>query len=149
LPGQSPASYLASSLERAFESTIPQLLSRTINSTIPCDGGVDSEGDPRVSFRVVVDGDGSLVVGGDNRRPLWYSQKYASRSTDIPMAKGTEMRLIEAEAQLQGGQVQGAVSLISNVRAYHGLDPVSATSRTQAWDLLIRERGVELWLEGR
>jgi starch-binding outer membrane protein, SusD/RagB family len=113
------------------------------------DGGVESEGDPRVSFRVVLDGDGSQVVGGDNRRPLWYSQKYASRSTGIPMAKGTEMRLIQAEAQLRGGQVQAAVSFINDVRAHHGLDPVSATSATEAWDLLVRERGIELWLEGR
>lgn len=112
-------------------------------------GEVDSEGDPRVSFQAVLGEDGSPVVGGDNRRPLWYSQKYPSRSSGIPVAKGTEMRLIEAEAQLRNGQVQGAVSLMNEVRANHGLDPVSATNQQEAWDLLVRERGVELWLEGR
>src|SRR5690606_35041784 len=38
---------------------------------------------------------------------------------------------------------------INEVRAHHDLDPVSAGSTDDAWQLLMKERGIELWLEGR
>ena len=73
-----------------------------------------------------------------------------ARSTSgIPLAKGTEMRLIEAEARLRSGDVAGAIERINVVRAHHGLDPVNAGSTAEAWPLLMKERGLELWLEGR
>jgi starch-binding outer membrane protein, SusD/RagB family len=53
-----------------------------------------TEGDPRVEFMY------RTQLGGDNRRPYWFAQKYTSRNDDIAIVKGTEMRLIEAEAAL-------------------------------------------------
>jgi hypothetical protein len=59
------------------------------------------------------------------------------------------MRLIEAEALLRGGNVSGAVAKINEVRARHGLSAASAGNAAEGWVLLMRERGLELFLEGR
>jgi hypothetical protein len=112
-------------------------------------GRVTSEGDPRVRYQVAVTAAGAIRQGGDNRRPLWFTRKYADRSAGIPLAKGTEMRLIEAEAALRNNDISGAVGRINEVRAFHSLPSVSAGTVDEAWVLLMKERGIELWLEGR
>jgi len=115
-------------------------------------GKVASEGDPRVSYlslAATVDGNPAEMIGGDDRRPFWFAQKYTSRNDDIAIAKGTEMRLIEAEASLRGGDLAGALTLINDVRSLHGLSAVSAADLDEGWELLMKERGIELWLEGR
>ncbi|MGI9182193.1 MAG: RagB/SusD family nutrient uptake outer membrane protein [Longimicrobiaceae bacterium] len=38
---------------------------------------------------------------------------------------------------------------INEVRAFHSLPSVSAGTVDEAWVLLMKERGIELWLEGR
>ena len=111
-------------------------------------GAVDTDGDPRVTFASRLD-DGSVEIGGDGRRENWRPQKYPSRDSNHPIVKGTEMRLIEAEAALVAGNIGGAISGINTVRSHHGLDAVSADSQEEAWYLLQRERGIELWVEGR
>lgn len=111
-----------------------------------------SEGDPRVPYRSLSgtsDGNPVELIGGDNRRPFWFAQKYTSRNDAIPIAKGTEMRLIEAEARLRSNDVPGAVAAINEVRAFHGLADAAAANVDEAWQLLMKERGIELWLEGR
>ncbi|HSH46022.1 MAG TPA: RagB/SusD family nutrient uptake outer membrane protein [Longimicrobiales bacterium] len=116
------------------------------------DGLPDPEGDPRVPYTVpieVVEGQASYVEGGDQRRPNWEPYKYPARETNTAVAKGTEMRLIEAEAALLDGSVGDAVDLINEVRAHHGLGAVSAATVDEGWALLMKERGIELWLEGR
>jgi starch-binding outer membrane protein, SusD/RagB family len=112
-------------------------------------GGTQSEGDPRAPFRLVTNAQGNPQIGGDNRRPVWRAEKYPSRATGIPLAKGTEMRLIEAEARLVANDVPGAVAKINEVRTFRALQPVTAATAAEAWPLLMRERGLELWLEGR
>lgn len=119
---------------------------------VETNGAVESEGDPRAPFTVVLeDGEPSTQNHhGDGDRPLWYSGKYPTRDTAIPIVKGTEMRLIEAEAALvDNGDIGAAIELINQVRAHHGMDEASAASEEEAWELLMRERGLELWLEGR
>jgi starch-binding outer membrane protein, SusD/RagB family len=111
-------------------------------------GEVDTDGDPRVPFNSR-NADGEVVIGGDGRRENWYPRKYPSRDTNIPMAKGTEMRLIEAEAALVGGDVAGGIAGINAVRTHRGLEPVATTDLEEAWYLLQRERGLELYAEGR
>ncbi len=106
-------------------------------------------GDPRVTYRPMVNAQGNQQIGGDNRRPVWRSEKYPARNSSIPLAKGTEMRLIEAEALLRAGNVPGAVGKINEVRTHHGLAAASASTPAEGWQLLSRERGIELWLEGR
>ncbi len=107
-------------------------------------GELSTEEDPRVPFEYH-----STRQGGDNRRPLWRIKKFSSRSDDIPIAKGTEMRLIEAEAELIDNNYEAAIDLINEVRNFRGVDEVSADNINEAWELLQKERGLELWLEGR
>ena len=59
------------------------------------------------------------------------------------------MRLVEAEAALRDGDMGAAVGKINEVRAFAGVDPVAPSSMDEAWALLKRERGIDLWLEGR
>jgi starch-binding outer membrane protein, SusD/RagB family len=107
-------------------------------------GTLATEGDPRASFRYR-----DAMGGGSPQRPYYFIEKYTSRNDDIAIAKGTEMRLIEAEALLRGGSVGAAVDKINEVRAHHGLANASAATANEAWELLMKERGLELWLEGR
>jgi starch-binding outer membrane protein, SusD/RagB family len=114
-------------------------------------GVPEPEGDPRVpySIPIVTTGTVRYVIGGDQRRPNWEPQKYPSRGTNVAVAKGTEMRLIEAEAALLDSNVPVAIGKINEVRALHGVPAVSASTVDEAWPLLMKERGIELWLEGR
>lgn len=99
--------------------------------------------DPRVPWR-----DMNQTSGG-GVKPFYRQLKYTSRAHDIPLAKGHEMRLIEAEAMLRQGDRDGAIGKINYVRNRVGVPPVSATTDQDAWLALDRERNFELWLEAR
>lgn len=106
--------------------------------------------DPRVPF----DSSLTILVGdaavGALGRVRWYFQtKYPTLASPINLATGWEMRLIEAEVKLVAGDVAGALTLINGRRTSLSLAPVTATNATEAWAALKRERGIELWLEGR
>ena len=106
--------------------------------------------DPRVPF----DSSATVLVGdaavGNLGRVRWYFQtKYPDRITGINLASGWEMRLIEAEVKLIGGDVAGAMAIINARRTGLSLAPRTAANATEAWAVLKRERGIELWLEGR
>lgn len=122
-------------------------------------------GDPRVIYEVHTKDDGDVFIGPDGRRP-WYSQrKYTDNGADIPLIKGTELRLIEAEARLLEGDIPGMVSKLNEVRTYRNatkpsdgpwndnplemLDAGDIADLDEAWAVLMKERGIELWLEGR
>src|SRR5690625_149608 len=108
--------------------------------------GTDT-GDPRVRYLPFIDSDTTSL---DQRRPFYRQMKYTSRGSNIAIAKGTEMRLIEAEAALIGGDISTMTTKINEVRDHHGLEPLSTPSDIdEAWELLMKERGIELWLEGR
>ena len=87
----------------------------------------------------------------------WKNQrKYTSRTADQRIVSGWEMRLLEAEAQLNSGNWQAAMTLINRVRTRNisdtteeALDPWVASSLEEAWTYLKRERYIEFWLEGR
>lgn len=106
------------------------------------------DGDPRIPFRVTDEtGDAAVQCCG---QVLWWPQtKYEDSGSDIPLSKGTEMRLIEAEAMLVGGDWQGAMGKINALRSAAGMDAAMATNTSEAWTALKRERGIVLWLEGR
>jgi starch-binding outer membrane protein, SusD/RagB family len=112
-------------------------------------GFVETEGDPRVRFEVRRNAQGAVINGGDNRRPLYYAHKYASTGENIPIVKGTEMRLIEAEAYLLDGQWQNALGKINEVRAFRELDDLQTSNLDETRVALMKEKGIELWLEGR
>lgn len=117
-------------------------------------------GDPRTPW--AVDPNHSVAVGslsGFGQVPYLPQQKYPSRDDDINLATGWEMRLVEAEAILQGagsGSFNDAMTLINHVRTRNisdndgqALAPWVANSAEEAWTFLKRERNIELWLEGR
>lgn len=81
---------------------------------------------------------------------LWYFQtKYDKTSSPINLVTSREMRLIIAESLLRSGDWQGAMSEINSRRAELSVPPWPATNLAEAWTALGRERGIELWLEGR
>jgi hypothetical protein len=81
---------------------------------------------------------------------LWYFQtKYDRTSSPINLVTWREMRLIVAESLLRSGDWQGAMSEINSLRADVRVAPWPASSLADAWTALGRERGIELWLEGR
>src|SRR5690606_20496655 len=81
--------------------------------------------------------------------PHFRQEKYPERGSDIPLVKGTEMRLIEAEALLLNGDVAGAMAKINEVRDFWELPDLSAADADEAWDHLDNERHLTLWLEAR
>lgn len=106
-------------------------------------------GDPRVPWDTLYDEGGSIRKGQDGQTPAFQQQKYATLGDDIPLAKGTEMVLLRAEALLMDSDVPGAVGLINQERAFYGLDDAAASTLDEAWELLQKERGAVLWIEGR
>jgi hypothetical protein len=98
--------------------------------------------DPRIPF------ERTTALGSSGTKPFYFQLKF-KRDTDIPLAKGPEMRLIEAEVLLRGGDIPGAVSKINQVRTAAGVPTVTATTAAQAWVALDHERYVVLWLEAR
>ena len=106
--------------------------------------------DPRVAWGADPKfpvGDGA--VGSLGRVPWHFEMKYTKKESSINLSTGWEMRLIEAEARLAGGDVPAAMLLVNKHRLALGLLPWNATTSDDAWTALKRERGIEFWLEGR
>jgi starch-binding outer membrane protein, SusD/RagB family len=96
------------------------------------------------------------ALTGFGQVPFVQQRKYTTADSDIPLASGWEMRLIEAEALLTQGSWEQAMTLINQVRTRNvstttgqPLEPWTANSLTEAWAFLKRERYLELWLQGR
>lgn len=119
-------------------------------------------GDPRTPWKdCSTPGDcpSGFQGAGDGDNPNYQQMKYLDEGADIPLVKGTEMRLIEAEAALRDSDLITFNLNVNEVRTFHGLASVTATSvgsgftgdRTSmtGWDILERERLLTLWLEGR
>jgi starch-binding outer membrane protein, SusD/RagB family len=114
-------------------------------------------GDPRVPSTVDPTKEFSTgSLSGFGQVPFVIQQKYPAGDTDIRLASGWEMRLVEAEALLNQGQWQQAMDLINEVRTRNvsdssgeALQPWTAGSLEEAWRYLKRERRIELWMEGR
>ncbi len=103
--------------------------------------------------------------GADGETIHYRQEKYPTRDDDIPLVKGTEMRLIEAEAALVAGDLTMAMAKINEARAHHNLAPLESDgtigtitggaegganpTSMSGWDILDRERHLTLWLEGR
>ncbi len=129
--------------------------------------GTVGAGDPRTPWTdCSAEGSGCPSGNGADGQTIHVRQeKYPTRDDDIPLVKGTEMRLIEAEAALMAGDLAGAMAKINEMRAHHGLDPLESDgtigsitggdggganmTSMSGWDILDRERHLTLWLEGR
>lgn len=105
-------------------------------------------GDPRVAW-IDTNRTGDAAVMDLGRVPHFQQRKHPDRASDINLSSGREMRLIEAEAKLIGEDWSGALTIINSLRTAAEAPLVSATNITETWTLLKRERGIELWLEGR
>lgn len=101
-------------------------------------------GDPRIAWTLDPE-----HPEADPDVPFYRPEKYADRTAPIRLASGPEMRLLVAEARLVSGDVQGAVAAINEVRALAGMEPRVAADAAEGWTALQRERGIELWMEGR
>lgn len=98
-------------------------------------------GDPRVPVK-------ANGKGTDGVTPRWDQQKYA-KFASMPMGKGQEARLIEAEILISRGEVAAGVQALNQVRAAAGLAPLPADlSAAAATTALRTERKHELFLEG-
>ena len=113
-------------------------------------------GDPRTPWGQNPDiprGDAAIAflegVQPGSRAPWYFQLKHDQRDSPHALSTGWEMRLTEAEALLRDGNWQAALPLINKHRVELGLDAWEATSLNEAWTVYKRERGIELWLEGR
>jgi hypothetical protein len=137
------------------------------------------EGDPRAPFTIcgawddpsgpswgevtptgACTGQGSGAHQGADGLTAHYRQdKYNEAGSDVPIVTGTEMRLIEAEAALLGGDLATFTAKVNEVRAHYGAEPIEQpasagalefpNAQDDAWSILDRERYLTLWMEGR
>ncbi|HEV2149337.1 MAG TPA: RagB/SusD family nutrient uptake outer membrane protein [Longimicrobiaceae bacterium] len=107
--------------------------------------------DPRVPWDTVYTAARRIQNGQDGKTPFFRQKKMGpSRGADIALAKGTEMRMLQAEAALRKNDIEGAFALINEQRKFYGMAPLTAPATlAEAWKTLQKERGAVLWLEGR
>lgn len=108
-------------------------------------------GDPRTAWRT--------VAGVPNAEfitvPYYEQRKYTANTNPVRLSSGREMVLVRAEVELRAGNWQQALTLINSLRqginnaAGQPIPAWTATNATEAWTALKRERGIELWVEGR
>jgi hypothetical protein len=103
-----------------------------------------SPSDPRVPFR------DTGHLGFDQTTPQFDVLKYPEPGSPVVTAGGVEARLIEAEAQLQSGDLPGMTATLNNLRQT-AISPALPTvaqpgTQTAAVDLLFSERA--FWLYG-
>jgi hypothetical protein len=125
------------------------------------EGYYTQTGDPRTPWTTyALESDnrcvGSLQGYAGGRVPCLRQWKYKSEDDDIRLASGREMRLLEAEALLETGNLAGALAKINAVRQSinsettgQPLEQRQANTLEEGWTMLKRERMIELWLEGR
>jgi hypothetical protein len=109
----------------------------------------DTKSDPRTPWDTVKTTAGKVQTGQDGKTPFFRQGKYTTLASNVPLAKGTEMLLIRAEALLRAHDVDGAMGLINQERASYGLGTLTASDEAAATTILHAERGSVLWLEGR
>jgi hypothetical protein len=117
----------------------------------------DQTGDPRVLIgRNTAIPFGNATLTGYGLVPWSFQQKYPATNSPFRLSTGREMVLVRAEAALQQGDWQGAITLINSLRTTlisrttnQPLAAWPATNAEQAWVALKRERNIELWLEAR
>lgn len=142
--GSEPAMY-----NEVWEASAGTFRAHTVWNTY-YDGYYAETADPRVAYTTDPDqptGDANVLHLG--RVPWLRQAKYPGRDAPIDLAKASEMRLIEAEVMLRGGDWEGALAIVNEIRSENGVAPRVALDADQAWTALKRERGIDLWLEGR
>ena len=113
----------------------------------------DREGGSGLDFRSAQDPRVPTTLVGkgfDGVTDVYTFTRYASVSSSIVLASGTEARLIEAEAALQAGDAPTALQILNGLRAtMPGLAPlVLQTTDAARVDQLFRERAFWLFATG-
>ena len=92
---------------------------------------------------------GDAAIDCCDRVPFWPQAKFTSSASPIRLTSGREMQLVRAEERLIANDMAGAMGFINAARADASAESLTAADITDAWRLLKRERGIELWLEAR
>jgi len=88
--------------------------------------------------------------GADGLTPYYQQEKYDAYGTNIAQVRGTEMRLIEAEANLVNGLIGPAIDKMNVARHFYGItSDLAAATPQEAWTHLDHERLLTNWAEGR
>jgi hypothetical protein len=107
-----------------------------------------TSGDPRTPWVIAPDGLGFDRTAG----PQYYQLLYPSLTAPIPLATGTEARLIEAEAALQANDVGAFTTIHNALRARlnaASVGPISATmTAAERVDFHFRERALWMYATG-
>ena len=114
-------------------------------------------GDPRTPWQTYAKYTScTFSLQGYGAVPCTQQLKFTNVDAPHMIADGGEMRLIEAEVLLQKGDWQGALNRINALHTSFTsnktgakLAPWTAANATDTWTLLKRERGIQMWLEGR
>ena len=102
--------------------------------------------DPRLNFI----NKGESFKGEDRIRQFVEQTKYPERFSPANIASWQELRLIEAEAELELGNTARAIALINEIRAAATLPAYSgATTKEAVKAQIFFERSVELYLEAK
>ena len=111
---------------------------------------VDHPDDPRAPWIIPLNNDGSVENGANGSTPHYRQMKFTDNGSDVALAKGTEMLLVQAEAALRSNDITGAYGFMNQARAHYEMAPLAeAADAAGAWADLRFERGATLWLEGR
>ncbi len=102
-------------------------------------------GDPRTPWG----SNPQFPVSNLTGEPWHFQLKHARRDAPIRLSSYREMRLLVAEARLRSGNPEEALEILNELRAATGVGPWRAEGAVEVWTALKRERGIELWLEGR
>ncbi|HEY2378767.1 MAG TPA: RagB/SusD family nutrient uptake outer membrane protein [Gemmatimonadaceae bacterium] len=106
--------------------------------------------DPRVPWDTIKTTTGAIQTGQDGKTPYFRQAKYTSLGSAIPLVKGTEMLVLQAEAALRNGDITTAFTLINQERAFYKMAALTAPADLPtAWQTLEFERGAVVWLEAR
>ncbi|HSQ29963.1 MAG TPA: RagB/SusD family nutrient uptake outer membrane protein [Gemmatimonadaceae bacterium] len=106
--------------------------------------------DPRVPWDTIKTSNGAIQTGQDGKTPYFRQAKYIDLGADIPVVKGTEMRLLQAEAALRKSNIPSAYDFMNQARANYKMAALTpAADLATAWKTLEFERGATLWLEAR
>lgn len=107
-------------------------------------------GDPRVPWDTLKTSSGAIQKGQDGKTNYFRQRKLQTLGDDVALAKGADMRLIEAEALLRSGDLAGAWAKVNAARAIYSMAPLAVpATAAAAWPVFQKERGATLWNETR
>lgn len=107
-------------------------------------------GDPRVLWDTIKTSSGAIQKGQDGKTNYFRQRKFIDLGSDVALAKGAEMRLIEAEALLRANDLDNAWVKVNAARASYSMAALAKPATiADAWPIFQKERAATLWNETR